>query len=713
MSTDYAFLAVDSSGVAHCWGLDGYGGLCDSVGNLNGFNLYSSSTVFAAINTATGAGRCWGQESYGGSCSTLDFTGVTDVWANSRAFVAVDSNSQNVQAWGASAQGADVSGVDFSQVLTLPTTVTQTVTGTTVTATSTQTGTTVTATNTATTETHTATQTTATVTVTGTTVNLSVLGHPGSCHFICRWFLRSERMKPRVCGLRLCTGCDQCGMETTTTTTTTTEEMPVCADVCKQYKGSAANGGWTSMAFLCVQEKKNGNHKCYPPSPRMKKRKIKVPGPAGACAERATDSGSSWPNMWCTPRKRHQTRQAPKKILGPAVPGTRYGYSIAASGREATLPAYPAYSVVQIPRSAQLPAQVAASGHPFFQVPARSAAEQRPSLPSRPFAMEATETMERSLRPSNLNASISATSRQWTHPWPSMTGGGMASPTLTASRFVAPPRVTYVQTQSDLQRPVSMLLPASAPASAPAAPPAKRATAPATLTAPALAAPMMPRASMPAARYGTSYPATAWTMPSVRTMPAHAAPGHACRAYGLAPASQVAMQAQARFPLPVCERGAMDTETVDKAYQLCRKLDTERDGALVFSKLQAVLKEVCPEADDEEIKTLISSVDLNGDGLVQYEEFLRWLRFPPTSSGIKMSFEEFAFWQGRGRPRERRFVNRACDVVLFSQDTLKSGMLDRIKLDQSASASDPTSDELRDPDTADKAKKSSMEEAAV
>jgi len=55
-------------------------------------------------------------------------------------------------------------------------------------------------------------------------------------------------------------------METTTTTTTTTEEMPVCADVCKQYKGSAANGGWTSMAFLCVQEKKNGNHKCYPPS---------------------------------------------------------------------------------------------------------------------------------------------------------------------------------------------------------------------------------------------------------------------------------------------------------------------------------------------------------------------------------------------------------------------------------------------------------------
>ncbi|CAK9073000.1 unnamed protein product [Durusdinium trenchii] len=170
---------------------------------------------------------------------------------------------------------------------------------------------------------------------------------------------------------------------------------------------------------------------------------------------------------------------------------------------------------------------------------------------SRPFAMEATETMERSLRPSNLNASISATSRQWTHPWPSMTGGGMASPTLTASRFVAPPRVTYVQTQSDLQRPVSMLLPASAPASAPAAPPAKRATAPATLTAPALAAPMMPRASMPAARYGTSYPATAWTMPSVRTMPAHAAPGHACRAYGLAPASQVAMQAQARFPLPV------------------------------------------------------------------------------------------------------------------------------------------------------------------
>ncbi|CAJ1402346.1 unnamed protein product [Effrenium voratum] len=112
----------------------------------------------------------------------------------------------------------------------------------------------------------------------------------------------------------------------------------------------------------------------------------------------------------------------------------------------------------------------------------------------------------------------------------------------------------------------------------------------------------------------------------------------------------------------------MDTEVAQRAHELCRQWDTEGDGALHFSKLQAVLKEVCPEADEEELKTLISSVDINGDGVVQYEEFLRWLRFPPAASGVKMSFEE---------P-----LGDACDQSRGLQDTLKSGMLDRIKLDQ-------------------------------
>ena len=48
--------------------------------------------------------------------------------------------------------------------------------------------------------------------------------------------------------------------------TTTTVELPVCSEVCKQYKGSAANGGWMNMAFLCVQEKGNSKHNCYAPS---------------------------------------------------------------------------------------------------------------------------------------------------------------------------------------------------------------------------------------------------------------------------------------------------------------------------------------------------------------------------------------------------------------------------------------------------------------
>ncbi|CAK9004047.1 unnamed protein product [Durusdinium trenchii] len=286
-SNDYAFLALDSSGVAQCWGLEGYGGNCQ-VGNLDGFEIYSSSTVFAAINSITGLGHCWGQETYGGSCSTLDFTGVTDVWANSRAFLAVDRNLHG-QAWGASAQGADVSAVNFLKVLTMPTTVTQTTSPTSATATRTVTGTTVTAT-----KTDTATQTTATVTGTGTTVSVTNTGTTvtgttsltttlaptvppttelpstsstssasGQCLFICHWFMRSNRFKSRFCGMDFCSGCEQCDGDEVSETTTTTVEMPVCSEVCKQYKGSAANGGWKKMALLCVQEKKNGKHKCY------------------------------------------------------------------------------------------------------------------------------------------------------------------------------------------------------------------------------------------------------------------------------------------------------------------------------------------------------------------------------------------------------------------------------------------------------------------
>lgn len=93
----------------------------------------------------------------------------------------------------------------------------------------------------------------------------------------------------------------------------------------------------------------------------------------------------------------------------------------------------------------------------------------------------------------------------------------------------------------------------------------------------------------------------------------------------------------------------MDPEVLDKAMQLCRQSDTEGEGGLPRSQLEAILKEACPAADDEELAHLVSSVDINGDGIVQYEEFLRWLRFPPSPSG-KMSFE----------------------------DTLKSGLLDRM-----------------------------------
>lgn len=235
-SNDYAFLAVDSSGTAQCWGLNGYGGNCPLVDSLDGFEIYPSSTVFAAINTVTGAGHCWGQDAYGGNCSVLDFRGVTDVWANARAFLAVDRKARTGQAWGASLQGADVSTIDFQSVLAMPTT----------------------------TRSATRTETTGTST-TATTTDEPSPASVGRCRSVCptyKWFRGSslDRVKQRLCATPWCSGCEECRRRSEVTS-----ELPVCGEVCQQYEGSAANEGWKTMAFLCVEEKANDKHKCYPP----------------------------------------------------------------------------------------------------------------------------------------------------------------------------------------------------------------------------------------------------------------------------------------------------------------------------------------------------------------------------------------------------------------------------------------------------------------
>eukprot|EP00930_Biecheleria_cincta_P074836 TRINITY_DN6204_c1_g1_i1.p1 TRINITY_DN6204_c1_g1~~TRINITY_DN6204_c1_g1_i1.p1 ORF type:complete len:1100 (-),score=172.77 TRINITY_DN6204_c1_g1_i1:533-3811(-) len=84
----------------------------------------------------------------------------------------------------------------------------------------------------------------------------------------------------------------------------------------------------------------------------------------------------------------------------------------------------------------------------------------------------------------------------------------------------------------------------------------------------------------------------------------------------------------------------MDSETHEKALRLFKDLDPDGQGALFYDVMRGPLKEICPDATETELDVLLKTVDVNGDGYIQYDEFLRWLRMPPLSTGVKVSFEE-------------------------------------------------------------------------
>eukprot|EP00928_Gymnodinium_smaydae_P039344 TRINITY_DN26896_c0_g1_i1.p1 TRINITY_DN26896_c0_g1~~TRINITY_DN26896_c0_g1_i1.p1 ORF type:complete len:1045 (+),score=195.32 TRINITY_DN26896_c0_g1_i1:159-3293(+) len=70
--------------------------------------------------------------------------------------------------------------------------------------------------------------------------------------------------------------------------------------------------------------------------------------------------------------------------------------------------------------------------------------------------------------------------------------------------------------------------------------------------------------------------------------------------------------------------------TRDRALKLCQRVDTDNDGAIDRQELAAALREVFPNCTAEDVDGLMSAVDLNSDGVVQYREFIRWLELPAS-----------------------------------------------------------------------------------
>lgn len=66
-----------------------------------------------------------------------------------------------------------------------------------------------------------------------------------------------------------------------------------------------------------------------------------------------------------------------------------------------------------------------------------------------------------------------------------------------------------------------------------------------------------------------------------------------------------------------------------KALTLCQEWDTTGDGSITLQELSKAVAAIFPSASPEDVNGIVSAVDLNGDGIIEYKEFLSWLAMPP------------------------------------------------------------------------------------
>lgn len=66
-------------------------------------------------------------------------------------------------------------------------------------------------------------------------------------------------------------------------------------------------------------------------------------------------------------------------------------------------------------------------------------------------------------------------------------------------------------------------------------------------------------------------------------------------------------------------------EQLEDVFEGCQKYDTDEDGAISRQELSAALAAAVPNLSEDDVVLLTNASDVNGDGVVQYGEFLDWL----------------------------------------------------------------------------------------
>ncbi|GMT06132.1 hypothetical protein PENTCL1PPCAC_28306 [Pristionchus entomophagus] len=99
---------------------------------------------------------------------------------------------------------------------------------------------------------------------------------------------------------------------------------------------------------------------------------------------------------------------------------------------------------------------------------------------------------------------------------------------------------------------------------------------------------------------------------------------------------------RATSPTPICQRYVLSDDELSETFDL---LDVDKDGRLSRVEISALLRTVNVEPTRIELDFIFHEMDVNDSGLINKEEFVRYMRSPPvhrtTLKELESQFRDF------------------------------------------------------------------------
>lgn len=94
-----------------------------------------------------------------------------------------------------------------------------------------------------------------------------------------------------------------------------------------------------------------------------------------------------------------------------------------------------------------------------------------------------------------------------------------------------------------------------------------------------------------------------------------------------------------------------DTDTEEELIEAFKVFDRDGNGLISAAELRHVMTNLGEKLTDEEVDEMIREADIDGDGHINYEEFVRMMMarwFPPHYYQVKSSEVMYFVWERVG-----------------------------------------------------------------